>query len=139
MKVEAPSSSTIAAHRRANGIVAPGFSIPSQEVGAPQMTRQAQTTSAMVNVGSLLALQGIPESKEEKRKRATRRANDLLDQLEGLKVATLSGNINPQQMINLKNTLANGFDEIDDPNLHNILEAIEQRAEVELAKLERYL
>ncbi len=137
MKVEGPSSSTQAAHRRAERVVAPGFSIPTQEVAQQQFTRPVANTQAMVNVGSLLALQALPETKEEKKKRLTKRANDLLDKLEDIKIASLTGNLNPAHLNNLKASLNGGLEDIEDPELQNILQAIEQRAAVELAKLER--
>lgn len=137
MKVEGPSSTTQAAHRRAAGLAAPGFALPMDNAQNASMAQRANATANIVNVGALLSLQELPETKEEKRKRATRRANDLLDLLDDIKVSTLSGNVNTGQLLQLKNALSNKSDEIDDPKLQQILEEIELRAEVELAKLER--
>lgn len=137
MKVEGPSSSTQAAHRRAERVVAPGFSIPTQEIAQQQFARPVASTQSMVNVGSLLALQAMPETKEEKKKRLTKRANDLLDNLEEIKIASLTGSLNPSHLANLKANLSGGLEDIEDPELQNVLQAIEQRAAVELAKLER--
>ncbi|KAF0111545.1 MAG: flagellar assembly regulator FliX class II [Hyphomonadaceae bacterium] len=92
MKVEGVSSNQAAALRRANGVAAPGFALPIGDGNAVQATRAAAATSAMMDIGSLLALQTI-DSIEERRRRATRRANTLLDILDDVRVATLSGNV----------------------------------------------
>lgn len=138
MKVEGLSSSQAAALRRANGMAAPGFNVPMGETQQAQYTRAATAPATITNVGSLLALQGV-ETIDERRRRATRRANTLLDQLEDIKIATLSGNVSRNQLANLSQTLRERLDDVEDPNLSAILEEVELRAEVELAKLERSL
>lgn len=137
MKVESTSSATQASARRAATIAAPGFALPVETAQNTQAMQKAAGANTIVAVGALLALQELPDTKEEKRKRATRRANDLLDQLEDIKIATLSGGVTHGQLIMLKNSLQAKEDEIDDPNLQQVLQEIELRAEVELAKLER--
>ena len=138
MKVEGLSSSQAAALRRANGLAAPGFNVPMGETQQAQATRAATAPATITNVGSLLALQGV-ETIDERRRRATRRANILLDQLEDIKIATLSGNVSRNQLANLSQTLRERLDDVEDPALSAILEEVELRAEVELAKLERSL
>lgn len=138
MKVEGLSSSQAAALRRANGLAAPGFNVPMGETQQAQATRAATAPATITNVGSLLALQGV-ETIDERRRRATRRANTLLDQLEDIKIATLSGNVSRNQLANLSQTLRERLDDVEDPALSAILEEVELRAEVELAKLERSL
>ena len=138
MKVEGLSSSQAAASRRANGLAAPGFNVPMGETQQAQATRAATAPATITNVGSLLALQGV-ETIDERRRRATRRANILLDQLEDIKIATLSGNVSRNQLANLSQTLRERLDDVEDPALSAILEEVELRAEVELAKLERSL
>lgn len=138
MKVEGVSSTQAAALRRANGVAAPGFALPIGDGNAVQATRAAAATSAMMDIGSLLALQTI-DSIEERRRRATRRANTLLDILDDVRVATLSGNVTRNQLANLAQTLRENSEDVEDPKLDAILQEVELRAEVELAKLEKSL
>lgn len=138
MKVEGVSSSQAAALRRANGIATPGFALPSESVGAAGVPRAASATSAMMDIGSLLALQTV-DSIDERRRRMARRANNLLDILDDVRVATLSGNVTRGQLANLAQTLREKSEEVEDPKLDAILQEVELRAEVELAKLERAL
>jgi hypothetical protein len=136
MKIEATSSAAnAAAARRAGGVAAPGFALPvDQAAGATQMARTAPTT-ALATVGALLALQA-DDGPEERRRRATRRADTLLGQLEELRVSTLSGTVNRAQAARLHQTLREHRDLVDDPELTALLDQIELRAEVELAKLD---
>ncbi len=138
MKIEAPTSSSInALHQKAAKTAAPGFTLPMQEVANAQSARVASTPSAIANLGSLLALQSIPQGDFEKRKRATKRAESLLDNLEELRIATLEGRVTPSHLMQLRNALKSRETIEDDVQLQSVLNDIELRAEVELAKLER--
>lgn len=138
MKIEAPKSSSInALHQKAAKNIAPGFNIPMQETAQAQTNRAANSSTTIANLGSLLALQSIPQEAFEKRKRATKRAENILDLLEDLKVATLEGQVTPSHLMQLRNAIK-GRESVDnDPALQGVLDDIELRAEVELAKLER--
>jgi hypothetical protein len=139
MKVQGPSSSTAAAGaRRAYGMAAPGFALPSAPAEGPAQVNRTIPTAALSNVGVLLALQG-QDDVTERRRRATRRSNTLLDHLEGIRLAILSGGVTQSQVAGLAQTLREHRDAVDDPALNAILDDVELRAEVELAKLERAL
>jgi hypothetical protein len=86
----------------------------------------------------LLALQTV-DSIEERRRRATRRATTLLDILDDVRLSTLTGTVSRNQFANLAQTLRERAEEVEDPKLEAILQEVELRAEVELAKLERAL
>jgi len=138
MKIEGVSSSQAAALRKANGIAAPGFALPTAETGAAHASQTTSASSAMMNIGSLLALQTV-DSIEERRRRATRRATTLLDILDDVRLSTLTGTVSRNQFANLAQTLRERAEEVEDPKLEAILQEVELRAEVELAKLERAL
>lgn len=138
MKIESVSSSQAAALKKANGIAAPGFSLPAGEAAQTSNAKPMANTAPIANLDSLLALQ-VVDNEQEKKRRATNRAKGLLDQLDTLRIATLTGNVTKSQLVNLSNSLKEKLDEIDDENLKNILQEIELRAEVELAKLETFL
>ena len=85
-------------------------------------------------VDALLALQEVPDSLA-RRARARRRGETLLDQLEQLRVDILSGVLPADRLARLAGLIAERRDEIDDPRLAGIIQEIELRAAVELAKL----
>jgi Class II flagellar assembly regulator len=139
MKVQGPSSTQAAQNaRRAGGIVAPGFMLPNNETGGATAQQKAAPLSNLSNIGALLSLQ-TQDDPIERRKRATRRSNSLLDQLDQIRVSILSGGVSRDQVTALATTLREYRDEIDDAGLNAILDDVELRAEVELAKLERAL
>jgi hypothetical protein len=85
------------------------------------------------SLNALLALQEVDDSTEG-RKRARRRADDLLDQLEDLKLSIMLGEVPLAQLENLAGLLAQRQAATDDPKLSQIINEIEIRAAVELAK-----
>jgi hypothetical protein len=103
---------------------------------------ESARASATVQLGSLasldamLALQGAEQARE-RRKRAARRGNVLLDSLDALKISLLSGKASATTLRNLAETLKQNDSAGDDPRLDAIIGEIELRAAVELAKLDQ--
>jgi hypothetical protein len=139
MKVQGTGATTgVTGTKRAGGAAAPGFALPGQVEAGPTQVGRTQASASLSNVGALLALQGQDDI-AERRRRATKRTYSLLDQLDALRVAILSDGVSRAQVNLLATTLREQRDMIDDPELAAILEDVELRAEVELAKLERAL
>ena len=86
-------------------------------------------------VDGLFALQEVPEDALAGRRRAIRRGSDLLDRLDELRVALLSGRLSANQLHELTRLAATERTRVDDPLLSAVLEEIDLRAQVELAKL----
>lgn len=84
-------------------------------------------------IGALFALQEVDADGE--RRRAAKRGNDLLDQLEDLKLGLLFGHFPKEKLQNLLVMVRSRQEKIGDPRLAGVLADIELRAEVELAKL----
>jgi hypothetical protein len=89
----------------------------------------------MHSLDALLALQEAPGPIERKR-RAVRRAGKLLDILDSVKLSLLEGGEPSDILAQLKIAVGEGRAEVDDPRLHEVLDEIETRAAVELAKEE---
>lgn len=89
---------------------------------------------AAAGLGAMLAVQAVDEP-VERRRRAVRRGHTLLDRLEELRLGLLEGAVPMASLQRLRMELAGG-DPTDDPALRAVLEGIELRAAVELAKLE---
>ena len=68
-----------------------GFSLP-ETPAAPEETRSAAAPKAAGNIDALLALQGV-EDPTERRKRSVARGRGALDVLDELKIGLLSGNL----------------------------------------------
>lgn len=139
MKVQGPSSTQAALNaKRAGGVVAPGFVLPTGGFDAPSSAGRVVPPSNLSNISALLSLQN-QDDVQERRKRATKRSSTLLDQLDGIRISILGDGVSREQVAALSNTLREYRDQVDDAGLNAILDDVELRAEVELAKLERAL
>ena len=94
-----------------------------------------KSAAPVSSVDALLSLQEVDDVTERKTK-ARKRANGLLDELDSVRHGLLMGEIPPHQLHLLRDKVAAARPELDDPELTAILDDIELRAEVELAKLE---
>ncbi len=102
-------------------------------------TPPASTVSggaALGPVDALLALQEVPEDPEN-RNRGRRRGEELLDSLDELRHGLLAGSLSLDAMERLAAMVAAKRGQVNDPQLSRILDEIEVRAAVELAKLGR--
>ncbi len=87
-------------------------------------------------VSTVLALQGTPDSTERRaRQRAVQRADAMLDDLEEIRLGLLLGAIPRARLEQLAQLVRVRREQVDDPKLMAILDEIELRAAVELAKL----
>jgi hypothetical protein len=92
-------------------------------------------TPALSGVEALFALQEVPDATAE-RKRAAARGDQLLDRLDDLKMGLLLGHISRDKLADLARLARQSSDNVSDPNLKEVLQEIELRARVELAKLQ---
>ena len=93
-------------------------------------------TQAIINVDSLLAVQGAGDAGQGKaRKQARQRASSILNELDKIRVAMLGGTLTIGHMIDIADVVASHRDRIMDPALTAIMDEIDLRAQVELAKM----
>jgi hypothetical protein len=130
---KSPSLPTAAAGATRRGVSGQRFA-PETQGSAPSATAHAAVSLASVD--ALLALQGEQDS-GERRRRSLRRGHDLLDALDRLKAALLSGRVPVADLRAIAARLAERAGSSGDPKLDDLLAHIELRAEVELAKLGR--
>ena len=100
------------------------------EVAAPGAAPAVAPTDA------LLSLREVPDA-VARNARARRHGEDLLDRLEELRLSLLLGRLSPARIEALARAVAVQRDQVSDPRLAEILNEIELRAAVELAKLGR--
>jgi hypothetical protein len=108
------------------------FALPEDTASASQ-SRALSAPKATANIDALLALQGI-EDPTERRKRSVQRGKGALDVLDDLKIGLLSGSLNASTVSRLRDAAANLKSSSGDPGLDAVLSEIELRVEVELAK-----
>lgn len=103
-------------------------------------SEEVETTAPAVGVAGVnlfMALQASEHATEqEQRRRAIRHADDLLNELEDLRVGLLLGTYTKTQLHNLAARIAQQKLVISDPALTALLDEVELRAAVELAKYE---
>jgi hypothetical protein len=93
-------------------------------------------TVGLGGVSTVLALQGAPDSTERRaRQRAIQRGDAMLDDLEEIRLGLLLGSIPRARLEQLAQLVRVRREQVDDPKLTAILDEIELRAAVELAKL----
>ncbi len=125
-----PSQSRPAARREKSG----GASFASNLPGEAEKTTSAAATGPASAVDALLALQEVNPDRES-RKKAMRRANDMLDRLDEIRHGLLMGQIPKDRLEALARLVREQKPQLADPRLAEILSDIELRVEVELAKL----
>mgnify|MGYP003136933042 FL=1 len=89
----------------------------------------------MSAIGSLLSLQEVDDPLTGKR-RARERGRRLLDALDDVRVGLLTGTLPKAVLGELARLVGEARDSIDDPELAGVLDDIDLRAQVELAKLQ---
>lgn len=96
-------------------------------------THDVAATSALNN---LLALQEISEE-DIHRKKLVQQGNNMLDTLEQLRRQLLVGSLPPQVLLDISRQISLQKQAVSDPRLGAIIDEIELRAAVELAKIEK--
>jgi hypothetical protein len=95
----------------------------------------AASVNAVSTLDALMALQEVG-GPLERRRRAVRRADKILDALDSLKLELLDGPLDPAVLESLTRAVREQRSMTDDPDLEGLLDQVETRAVVELAKLE---
>ncbi len=96
----------------------------------------AAPAAAPAAISGLLALQDLPEPAVERRRRALGRGRSLLERLDELRLGLLDGSVPLDLLRRLQGELARKLELADEPRLERLIEAIDVRCAVELAKLE---
>jgi hypothetical protein len=123
------AASTPSGRRTSSGT----FSLTEQE--APQAAAATSAPRAIGGIDALIALQGV-EDITERRRRVVRRGRTALDALDELKLGLLAGTLDVNTLNKLKSAAAGLKDASGDPGLDGVMAEIELRVEVELAKME---
>jgi class II flagellar assembly regulator FliX len=132
MRVTGPNGTALAQAPAASRRAASG-SFTVADSGTPQAANPAVTLRTVGGIDALIALQGI-EDPVERRRRAVKHGRRALDALDELKLGLLSGTLEPASLLRLKAVAADLKDGSGDEKLDQVLGEIELRVAVELAK-----
>ncbi len=103
-------------------------------ISGEQPVSGAAASRPTLPVDGLFQLQEMPDALAQRR-RAVQRGGTLLDRLDDLRLALLAGSLSQAQIAELQRVVASERDLVDDPRLLAVLDEIDLRAKVELAKL----
>lgn len=107
------------------------------DAGASDGASSVGLSAGITSIDSLLAAQAAEDPTERAtRKRMVHRATGLLDKLEEMRLGLLTGTLSVGQMLDLANVISTHRERIADPELTALLDEIDLRAQIELAKLE---
>ena len=132
MRIYGPNGTALAATPTAARRTAGGsFSVSEQDV--PRNSAPATSLRAISTVDALIALQGV-EDPTERKKRAVAKGRNALDVLDSLKLGLLDGGVDQSTLARLR-VASEGLTEMSgDAGLDLVLSEIDLRVAVELAK-----
>ena len=127
---------TSSVRRAGRSSASDGKSFVTEEVQEARSAATLTGAAPIAAVDTILALQGIEDSAEDRR-RGVQHGDDLLTLLDEVRDGLLAGGI-PRHILNrLATAISKRRENFADPKLQNVLDEIELRARVELAKLEQ--
>lgn len=124
--------------RKAGSVAASGFAdalAAAEGVGGVDGVEAAGSIGAVGSLGGLLGAQEVDE-REARRHKAMKQGRMTLEVLDKLRDALLIGALPISTLRGLEQLVAREREDANDPALKQILDEIELRAAVELAKLE---
>ena len=140
MKIEGPNKTSGTKGVGKPGAKRTGDGAFDSMVGDAEETEAASSAGRPTSIGALDALLSLQEAEsgtsEEAHKKARKRAGDLLDHLDKIRIGLLTGELPKSSLQQLAQTITSHRDHVLDPKLAEILDEIDLRAQVELAKLE---
>jgi len=137
MKIEGPGRAQATDKSRGKGKVSGDGRFGSMmDEGGPQETSGATATQSIASIDSLLALQEADDpAQRAARKRMRARGDDLLKELDKIRLGLLSGTLTIGHVIDIADVVASHREKVTDPELTAILDEIDLRAQIELAKM----
>jgi hypothetical protein len=131
MRVYGPNGTALASAPATARRSAGAFTVSEQET--PRNAAAATSLRTISSVDALIALQGVEDPRERK-KRAVVRGRKALDVLDTLKLSLLDGSVDRSTLARLKVAAEELTDGTGDPGLDMVLGEIDLRVAVELAK-----
>ena len=136
MKIDPTKNTGVARLRRADKSGKAGGTAFADMLGGAEATDSTPAPAATSGVEAVFAAQDVGDREGNARK-AQDRAELMLDRLEDIRTGLLMGAIPESKLEELAVSARSQREALDDPRLTEILDDIELRARVELAKLGR--
>ncbi len=135
MKIDGPSKTSGAGNSKKSGKVDGDGSFQDFISHAPKGPSSAAPTQHIARVDALLSVQAAESPTERAaRKRMKERGEDILKELDRLRHSILTGGLTLGQVVDIADVVASHREKISDPKLTAILDEIDLRAQIELAK-----
>lgn len=137
MKVEGPNrSQQSASTQKKSGVSGSGSAFGDMLSGSADAASGAGATHTIAHIDALLAAQQAEDPTERAaRRRVVQRADSLLEELEKMRMGLLGGTLTVGHLIDIADVVAQHRDKVMDPRMTAILDEIDLRAQIELAKL----
>ncbi len=136
MKIEGPSKSQGAGSSKKSGKVSGDGSFEDFIAQAPKGSSGAAPTNSIARVDALLSVQGAESPTERAaRRKMVARGEDILKELDRLRHSLLTGGLTVGQVVDIADVVASHRERITDPRLSAILDEIDLRAQIEMAKI----
>jgi hypothetical protein len=140
MKIEGPSKTQGANASKKAGKVGSDGSFEDFIASAPKGAGSAAPTRSIARVDALLSVQGAESPTERAaKKRMQERGEDILKELDKLRHSLLMNNLTIGQVIDIADVVASHRERVVDPRLTAILDEIDLRAQIEMAKIQKAL
>ncbi|HVJ43479.1 MAG TPA: flagellar assembly protein FliX [Dongiaceae bacterium] len=143
MKIDPTGIRPTTARNKVGGTASAGGSDFAKNLAESDSAGSASKTAGAMGMNPLAGLLAVQETEEplerQARKRASQRADTILDELDEIRLGLLMGTIPMAKLEQLAQLVRVRREQFDDPKLQSILDDIELRAAVELAKLSRSL
>ncbi len=136
MKIEGPSKTqkTGKSDKAKKANKADG-SFGEMVTGAAKESAATAASQSIAKVDALLAVQGAESATEKTARRKMReRGDNVLKQLDLLRMGLLTGDLTLGQVIDVADVVASHREKISDPQMTAVLDEIDMRAQIEIAK-----
>lgn len=138
MKVQGPGKTNAPSKTEKKGKKADsdGASFGDMMASETPAGASAKPSQSIAQVDALLAIQGAEDPTQGPAKKRMRvRCEGILDGLDDIRMAMLNGNLTVGHMIDIADVVASHREKITDPSLTGLMDEIDLRAQVELAKM----
>ena len=139
MKIQGPSKSQGAGKsEKAKKVGKTDNTFGDMVASAAQESAQTAATQSIAKVDALLSVQAAEDPTERAaRRRMQERGDRVLRQLDHLRLGILTGNLTIGQVVDVADVVASHREQVSDPKLSAILDEIDLRAQIEIAKMRK--
>jgi hypothetical protein len=139
MKIEGPKKTDAAKSKDKSKSVSTGDdSFKTLLGGGAQESKSASASQSIASLDVLLAAQSTEDPAQGRAKRKmVDRGERILDSLERMRMALLTGSLTVGHLVSLADVVASHREKITDPQLLAVIDEIDLRAQIEMAKMAR--